>query len=52
MLTGTLMFDISVEADNQKELERISREICSVLKSIKGITDTEEVDYDISDSKV
>jgi hypothetical protein len=43
------MFDISVEADNQKDLERIGADIHAALKPIKGVTDSEEVDSDISD---
>jgi len=49
MITGTLMFDISIQADNQKDLERISADIRQALKPIKGVTDTKEVDSDISD---
>lgn len=50
MITGTLMFDVSVEADNQKDLERISADIRAALRTIKGVTDSEEVDSDVSDS--
>ena len=49
MITGTLMYDISITADNQKDLERISADIRQALKPITGVTDTEEVDSDISD---
>jgi len=43
------MFDISVKADNQEDLDRISAAIKEALKPIKGITDSEEVDSDVSD---
>lgn len=49
MLTGTLMIDVSVKADNQKDLERISADIRAALKQVKGVTDSEEVDSDVSD---
>lgn len=44
------MVDISVEADNQKDLERISADIRHALKTVKGVTDSEEVDSDLDDS--
>ena len=49
MITGTLMFDISIQADNQEDLERISADIRQALKPVKGVTDSEEVDTDVFD---
>ena len=43
------MFDISVTADNQEDLERISADIRAALKPINGVTDSEEVDSDVSE---
>lgn len=43
------MIDVSVKADNQKDLERISADIRAALKQVKGVTDSEEVDSDVSD---
>lgn len=45
------MFDITVEAQDQKDLERISADIRAALKPIKGVTDTEEVDSDVSEDE-
>ena len=49
MITGTLMYDISITADNQKDLERISADIRQALKPITGVTDSEEVDSDVNE---
>lgn len=50
MITGALMYDIQVEASNQEDLESISREIQSALKQVKGVSRSEEVDTDLSNS--
>ena len=43
------MIDVSISADNEKDLERISADIRTALKTVKGVTDSEEVDSDVSD---
>lgn len=45
------MVDVSVEAENEKDLERIQAEITAALKLIKGVTDTEHVDCDLENEE-
>lgn len=49
MITGKLMYDISIVVDNEIALKKLLEEIAAKLKSIEGINDTEEVDSDIED---
>jgi hypothetical protein len=50
MITGTVMYDIGVEATNEKDLQRISEEIQTALKAVKGVTSYDEVDSDVVDT--
>ena len=43
------MYDITVEASDEKDMERISSEIRSALKTVKGVTDSEEVDNELEE---
>jgi len=50
MITGTLMYDISISVKGEEEQDKLVEAIKASLKKLDGITEVELVDYDIVDS--
>lgn len=49
MITGKLMYDITIETEDEKSLENLGADIRNALRAVNGVKDSEEVDSEITD---